>query len=147
MGNLNVTKLSRKKDKANYIHQLSKDIQALDYMLENDMIEKSPIRIGAEQEFCLVNDEFLLNNNPPQVLKEINDDHFTTEIGNYNPEANLDSFELTGDCFSKVHKQLKPLMDKAKSAAEKYNTKIILPGILSTLLLKHISIDNMTKMQ
>ncbi|MBO6605338.1 CBS domain-containing protein [Psychroserpens sp.] len=147
MGNLNVTKLSRKKDKANYIHQLSKDIQALDYMLENDMIEKSPIRIGAEQEFCLVNDEFLPNNNSLQVLKEINDDHFTTEIGNYNLEANLDPFELTGDCFSKVHKQLKSLMDKAKSAAEKYNTKIILTGILPTLSLKHISIDNMTPIQ
>lgn len=147
MGNLNVTKLSRKKDKANYIHQLSKDIQALDYMLENDLIEKSPIRIGAEQEFCLVNDEFLPNNNSLQVLKEINDDHFTTEIGNYNLEANLDPFELTGDCFSKVHEQLKALMDKAKTAAEKYDTKIILTGILPTLSLKHISIDNMTPIQ
>ena len=147
MGNLNVTKLSRKKDKANYIHQLSKDIQALDYMLENDLIEKSPIRIGAEQEFCLVNDEFLPHNNSLQVLKEINDDHFTTEIGNYNLEANLDPFELTGDCFSKVHEQLKALMDKAKTAAEKYDTKIILTGILPTLSLKHISIDNMTPIQ
>lgn len=147
MGNLNVTKLSRKKDKANYIHQLSKDIQALDYMLENDLIEKSPIRIGAEQEFCLVNDEFLPNNNSLQVLKEINDDHFTTEIGNYNLEANLDPFELTGDCFSKVHKQLKTLMDKAKAAAKKYNTKVVLTGILPTLSLKHISIDNMTPIQ
>lgn len=51
MGNLNVIKLKTKKDKANYIHQLSKDIEALDFMVENNLIEKSPIRIGAEQEF------------------------------------------------------------------------------------------------
>ena len=147
MGNLNVTKLSRKKDKANYIHQLSKDIQALDYMLENDLIEKTPIRIGAEQEFCLVNDEFLPNNNSLQILKDIDDDHFTTEIGNYNLEVNLDPFELTGDCFSKVHQQLRTLMEKAKVAAAQHNTKIILTGILPTLSLKHISIDNMTPIQ
>ena len=147
MGNLHVTKLSRKKDKANYVHQLTKDIEALDYMIDNDMIEKAPIRIGAEQEFCLVDDEFLPNGNALEILKEIGDDHFTTEIGNYNLEINLDPFELKGDCFSLLHTQLKTLLDKAKTIAEKHNTKIALTGILPTLSLKHISIDNMTPIQ
>ncbi|WP_460220372.1 CBS domain-containing protein [Psychroserpens sp. MEBiC05023] len=147
MGNLNVTKLSKKKDKANYIHQLTKDIEALDFMIENDMIEKAPIRIGAEQEFCLVNEEFLPSGNALDILKEIDDEHFTTEIGNYNLEINLDPFELKGDCFSKLHNQLKELLDKAKAVAEKHNTKIALTGILPTLSLKHITIDNMTPIQ
>ena len=147
MGNLNVTKLSKKKDKANYIHQLTKDIKALDEMIEKNMIEKAPIRIGAEQEFCLVNEEFLPNGNALDILKDIDDDHFTTEIGNYNLEINLDPFELKDDCFSKLHQQLKELLDKAKIVAEKHNTKIALTGILPTLSLKHISIDNMTLIQ
>ncbi|WP_298893681.1 CBS domain-containing protein [uncultured Psychroserpens sp.] len=147
MGNLNVTKLSTKKDKANYIHQLTKDIEALDYMIENDMIEKEPIRIGAEQEFCLVNDEFLPHHNALEILKDIDDEHFTTEIGNYNLEINLDPFELKDTCFSQLHHQLKELLGKAKKAAEKHNTKIALTGILPTLSLKHISLDNMTPIQ
>ncbi|MEM5565686.1 CBS domain-containing protein [Psychroserpens sp. AS72] len=147
MGNLNVTKLSNKKDKANYIHQLTKDIEALDYMIKNDMIEKAPIRIGAEQEFCLVNEEFLPIGNALEILKDIDDDHFTTEIGNYNLEINLDPFELKGDCFSKLHQQLKELLDKAKTVSKKYNTKIALIGILPTLSLKHITIENMTPIQ
>ncbi|WP_299332920.1 CBS domain-containing protein [uncultured Psychroserpens sp.] len=147
MGNLNVTKLSKKKDKANYIHQLTKDIEALDYMINNDMIEKAPIRIGAEQEFCLVNHEFLPSGNALDILKDIDDDHFTTEIGNYNLEINLDPFELKDDCFSKLHNQLKSLLDKAKLAAKKHNTKIALTGILPTLSLRHITIDNMTPIQ
>nr|WP_321243044.1 CBS domain-containing protein [uncultured Psychroserpens sp.] len=147
MGNLNVTKLSKKKDKANYIHQLTKDIEALEFMIENNMIEKAPIRIGAEQEFCLVNNEFLPKGNALELLKDIDDDHFTTEIGNYNLEINLDPFELRDDCFSKLHQQLKDLLQKAKVSAEKHNTKIALTGILPTLTLKHISIDNMTPIQ
>ena len=40
------------------------------------MIERSPIRIGAEQEFCIVTEDFLPNNNALKVLEGINDDHF-----------------------------------------------------------------------
>jgi CBS domain-containing protein len=147
MGNLNVTKLSNKKDKANYIHHLTKDIEALEFMIDNHMIEKAPIRIGAEQEFCLVNKEFLPIGNALQLLKEIDDDHFTTEIGNYNLEINLDPFELKEDCFSKLHQQLKDLLHKVKTVAEKHHTRIVLTGILPTLSLKHITIANMTPIQ
>ena len=144
MGSLKVTKLSSKKEKASYIYQLIKDIEALDVMIQEGLIEKSPIRIGVEQEFCLVNNEFLPQNNSLEVLKEINDDHFTTEIGNYNLEINLNPLELKEDCFSKLHKQLSSLLSKAKKAAEKKDTKILLTGILPTLSLKHIKEENMT---
>ncbi|MGS2725734.1 CBS domain-containing protein [Psychroserpens sp. BH13MA-6] len=147
MGHLHVTKLSKKKDKANYIHQLTKDIEALDYMIDHDMIEKTPIRIGAEQEFCLVTPEFLPNNNALELLKAIDDVHFTTEIGNYNLEINLDPLELGSNCFSLLHEQLKTLLSKAISAANNLNTKIALTGILPTLSLKHIGIENMTPIQ
>ncbi len=147
MGNLNVIKLTSKEDKANYIRLLTKDMEALDFMIRNNMIEKTPIRIGAEQEFCIVDEEFLPNNNSLEVLKAINDTHFTTEIGNFNLEINLDPFELKDDCFSKLHDQLLYLLGKAKKVAVKKGSKIILTGILPTLSLKNISLDNMTKIQ
>ncbi|MCF6295400.1 MAG: CBS domain-containing protein [Flavobacteriaceae bacterium] len=147
MGNLKVTKLSSKKEKASYIYQLIKDIEALDVMIKEGLIEKSPIRIGAEQEFCLVNSEFFPKSNSLDILKEINDDHFTTEIGNYNLEINLDPFELKEDCFSKLHHQLSSLLNKVKTVAKKKDTKILLTGILPTLSLKHTKEENMTPIQ
>lgn len=144
MGNLQVTKLTDPKDKASYIHQLIKDIKALEIMIKDGLIEKSPIRIGAEQEFCLVDDEFMPKGNSLEVLKDIDDDHFTTEIGNYNLEINLDPFELKGDCFSKLHEQLKTLVNKAREIAEAKDTKILLAGILPTLTLRHMTVENMT---
>ena len=113
MGELKVTKLSSKKDRANYIYHLLKDIEALDVMIQKNMIEKSPIRVGAEQEFCLVDEEFLPSCNGVEILEDINDDHFTTEIGCYNLEINLDPEELKGDCFLKVKQQLTNLLNKA----------------------------------
>lgn len=147
MGDLKVTRLSNKEDKSNYIHHLVKDIDALDQMIKDGFVEKTPIRVGAEQEFCLINKDYKASHNSLEILNEINDEHFTTEIGNYNLEINLDPFELKGDCFSKIEKQLSSLLDKAKEAAAKKDTKILLTGILPTLTLKEIGDENMTPLQ
>ena len=147
MGTIKVTKLSDPREKANYIHQSVKDINALEIMINDGLIEKSPIRIGAEQEFCLIDDTFLPKGNSLEVLKEINDDHFTTEIGNFNLEINLDPVELKGECFSILHNQLKTFLDKAKEVAKTKDTNILLTGILPTLNVGHMSIDNMTPIQ
>ena len=147
MGDLKIIKLSSREDKSNYIHHLVNDIEALDFMIENDLIEKDIIRVGAEQEFCLVDNNFIAKNNALEILEDINDDHFTTEIGNYNLEANLDPFELKGDCFSKMTQHLEELLSKAHKAANKRDTKIVLTGILPTLTLNQIGIENMTPIQ
>ncbi|MFD2201087.1 CBS domain-containing protein [Shivajiella indica] len=144
MGTLNVTKLAGKTQKANYFHHLIRDLEALDWMLAEGMIEKGPIRIGAEQEFCIVKEDFFPNNNSLEILNLINDRHFTTEIGNFNLEVNLDPKVLQGNCFSNLHEDLKNLMEKAKEAASENNSKIIITGILPTLTPDHITLENMT---
>ncbi|GAB5565148.1 MAG: glutamate-cysteine ligase family protein [Winogradskyella sp.] len=144
MGRLDVKQLKDPKDKALYIHHLIKDLKALDIMLKEDLVEKEPIRIGAEQEFCITTNEYFPNNNNIEVLKTINDDHFTTEIGKYNLEINSDPFELKDKCFSKLHYQLKTLLQKAEEGAERKDSKIILTGILPTIRLTHISEKYMT---
>ncbi len=147
MGILKVTRLTNPKEKASYVHQLLKDIKALELMIDKGMFEKSPIRIGAEQEFCLVDDQFMPNGIALDVLKDLQDDHFTTEIGNYNLEINLDPLELKGDCFSRLHNNLNSLLNKARKVTKTKNAKILLTGILPTLTLGHMSIKNMTPIQ
>lgn len=147
MGTLNVTRLSGRKAKANYFHHLIRDLEALDNMVESGLIEKSPIRIGAEQEFFIVKNDFLPNNNSLKLLEAINDPHFTTEIGNFNLEINLDPIHLGGDCFSSLHQKLSNLLDLAKKEAAKEESKIILTGILPTLAHTNIGLQNMTPFQ
>lgn len=144
MGHLDVKRLKSSKDKAMYIHHLIKDLEALDIMLEQGLIEKKTIRIGAEQEFCVTSNRFFPSKNSIELLDAINDNHFTTEIGKYNLEINSDPLELKTDCFAKLYNQLNSLLKKGQQVAEQNNSKIVLTGILPTLRLKHIGEDYMT---
>lgn len=144
MGDLNVALLNTKKDRANYIYHLLNDIKALDLLIEKGLIDDGPLRIGAEQEFCMVNDQFLPESRSLEILEDIDDTHFTTEIGNYNLEINLDTFQLGEDCFSKLHDQLKALLKKAKSVTEKKNIRIVLAGILPSLSVSNVDESSMT---
>ncbi len=144
MGQLNVKHLERSKEKARYTSYLIKDLKALDTMLKQGLIEKAPIRIGAEQEFCIVTDDYFPNKNCIDILETINDSHFTTEIGRYDLEINSDPLLLKGNCFSQLHNQLQDLLKKAEDCAKAHNTKILLTGILPTLRHKHISEKYMT---
>jgi CBS domain-containing protein len=146
MGHLDVKQLKTAQDNAEYIQYLIKDLKALDQMLKQDLIEKGPIRIGAEQEFCITTDNYFPNNNNIELLKAIDDKHFTTEIGRYNLEINSDPLELKNGCFSELHQQLKKLLEKAKLKANEKDSKIVLTGILPTLRLKHIGESHMTDM-
>ncbi|GGZ89598.1 CBS domain-containing protein [Algibacter mikhailovii] len=147
MGDLNVALLNTKKDRANYIYHLLNDIKALDMLIERGLIDDGPLRIGAEQEFCMVNNQFLPESRSLEILEDIDDKHFTTEIGNYNLELNLDTFQLGGNCFSELHNQLKALLGKAKKAAAKKDIKIVLAGILPSLTISNVDEDSMTEVE
>ena len=144
MGHLEVKHLKSPKDKALYIHHLVKDLEALDVMLKKGLIEKEPIRIGAEQELCITTNDFFPNKNSVEILDSINHKNFTTEIGKYNIEINSDPLELKTNCFSQLQLQLKAHILKAEKVAQSKNSKIVLTGILPTLRLKHISEKYMT---
>ena len=144
MGHLNVKQLEKAEEKALYIKYLINDLKALDIMLNKNLIEKTPIRIGAEQEFCIVKENYFPNDNCLELLEIINDNHFTTEIGRYDLEINSDPLTLKDKCFTELYNQLNQLLLKAKKAGSEHGTKILLTGILPTLRIKHISKKYMT---
>jgi CBS domain-containing protein len=143
MGGYNVNSTDNE-TRLEFIKHLLSDIKALELLVEKGLIENDIQRIGAEQEFCLVNDNWRPSKMGADILESINDNHFTTELARYNLEINLDPFELKGDCFSLVEDQLKTLLDKAKDAASKYDNKVILTGILPTISKIELELDYMT---
>ena len=144
MGEHNVKRLDAENERAIFIQHLLSDVEALEQMLQKNLIETGIYRIGAEQEFCLVDSNWRPEKNSELILKAINDPHFTTELAQYNLEINLDPFLLSGDCFQKVGVQLNSLLKKAKKAAKKFDTKIILTGILPTISQSELEFEYMT---
>lgn len=121
------------------------DMKALEMMVKNDVFEKDIQRIGAEQELCLVDKNFLPSNNALKVLEKVNDKRFTTEIALFNLEINLDPHELGGHCFSMIDKDLTKLISHVDKVAHSIeDNRIILTGILPTLRKSDLVFENIT---
>lgn len=145
MGSQAVKAIHTEEQRKEFTKQLLYDIEALSSMIKNANFEKGIQRIGAEQELCIVDAYYRPSFNALEILEEINDPHFTTELGLFNMEANLDPLVLQGNCFSQLEKDLTDLIDKAHKASDKIaQNKIILAGILPTLKRSDLVFENMT---
>ncbi len=142
-------KVSIVKDQAQmqrFVKHLLNDVQALEYMLDNDWFESDITRIGAEQEMCLVNnDTYKPATIAIEALEKMkNYDWVETELARFNLETNLTPRELKGKCLSMLDaensKNLKQIREKLKGM----NANLILTGILPTLQKFHLGMHNLT---
>ena len=131
-------------ERMTFVQHLIDDIKALELLLEQGRFEDDIVRIGAEQELCLINGEYRPYGVNLKVLEAIDDPHFTTELANYNIEINLDPFELKGACFTEVEKQLRQLLQKAQGGANGVGARLLLAGILPTIGKKEVGLDHLT---
>lgn len=127
-----------------FLRHLIKDVRALEYMLDNDIIESGVRRIGAEQELFLVNSNWRPAPCADRVLKIVNDEHFTPELALFNLEFNLDPLNFGGSCLSNMENQINELLDKARLAADCCGCKTALTGILPSLQKSDLDIKFMT---
>lgn len=127
-----------------FIVHLLDDIKALEYMLANNLVEDDIVRIGAEQEFCLIDENWRPSDKAIEILELIDHENFTTELALYNLEINLDPVELKGNVFSIVENQLKSLLEYAKSKAALQNNKVLITGILPTISKRQLALKYMT---
>jgi hypothetical protein len=89
MGDQAVKSISDLRERANFLRHILHDIDAFDKMIAENMFESGIQRIGAEQEFCITNRNWEPEDASEELLKVLNDPHFTTELAKYNLELNL----------------------------------------------------------
>jgi len=130
--------------KRKFLKHLMHDVEAIEAIMERGLFESGITRIGAEQEFCLVDRHFKPSLNALDVLQKINDGHFTPELARYNLEINLDPRRLTGDSLSAMHTQLDSLLGKASDAAQSIEERVILAGILPSIDYRAVQKKYMT---
>lgn len=127
-----------------FTRALLRDLQAMERILAEGMIESDIRRFGAEQEMFLVNEAWRAAPVAVEVLEDINDDPFTTELARYNLEANLSPRVLEGSCFSDMKEELDGYVARVRKAAHRQSADVILTGILPTLAKSDLSLDNIT---
>jgi CBS domain-containing protein len=127
-----------------FMSALLDDLRALDYLIEHDKIEAGKYRVGAEQELFVVDRNMRPAPLALEVLKSTNDARFTTEIARFNLEANLTPLVITGDCFTRLREELDETIALLRAHAAQLNADILLTGILPTLRLSDLTLENIT---
>jgi len=144
MGEQNVRSKTEVAELRRFLKHLLRDVRAMERMLEAGLIESGVRRIGAEQELFLVDDTWRPAPLAMEVLQELGDPHFTPELALFNLELNLDPLPFGGRCLSTMESQLHELLGRAREAAARRGTRLVLTGILPTLTKSDLSMDNMT---
>ncbi|HEY7783914.1 MAG TPA: CBS domain-containing protein [Pyrinomonadaceae bacterium] len=127
-----------------FMKALLDDLRALEYMLDNSLIAPDVQRVGAEQEMFLVDSNMRPAPVAMEILAHAQDPRLTTEIALFNLEANLTPVELNGRCFSQMEAELRDVIESAKKSAKKFQSEVLLTGILPTLQKGDLTLDNMT---
>lgn len=146
MGEQKVSLVSGQRQMQKFVKSLLEDVQALEYMLENDWFEKDVTRIGAEQEMVMVHKK---NMRPACVAIEALDKMqeypwVETELAKFNLETNLTPRTLTGNCFSEMDKENHDKLVKIQKKLDDLDVQLVLTGILPTLSKHHLEMENLT---
>jgi len=127
-----------------FTRALLEDVSALERMLAEDRIEAGVRRVGLEQEFFLVDQGCEPAPVAEEVLRRLADPAYQNELALFNLEGNLAPLEFRGDCLSRLEESLKAMVEKARAAAQACGADVLLTGILPTLQLSDLTLENMT---
>jgi len=145
MGRQDVEQQSSADEFRTFTRALLRDLQALGLMLERGMIETGIRRFGAEQELFLVDTGWRPAMLAMEVLERLpQDGPFTTELGQFNLEFNLDPHVLEGKCFSALHAEIEQRIAEVRAVAADFGADIVLTGILPTLKKSDLAYKNLT---
>ncbi len=144
MGEHDVSQPSDAAELRQFTRHLLNDLRAFQQMLDDGMFETGVSRIGAEQELFLVDRYWRPAFNNLDVLELIDDDRFTTELGRFNIEFNLDPLDFSTDCLHRLENDLNALLEVTREAAARLDTRVVQIGILPTLEKRDLTLENMT---
>jgi len=126
-----------------FMRAILADLRALERMLKEGRLESGVRRIGAEQEMFLIDKNFSPAPGALKMLERLGDSHFTTELGLFNLELNLDPQPFGGDGIARMERQLADLLEKTRRVAGELDLQAVLMGILPTIRKTDLGLDNM----
>ncbi len=145
MGENRISKAVDQEQLRAFMKSLLADVQALETMLDQGMLEADKRRIGAEQEMFLVDAHGRPACKAGPILQRLKGHNYTTELAQFNLEANLSPQVYGGDCLRRMENELISMVNRAKEAAAAENCQVVMLGILPSLRKSDLSIANMTQ--
>ncbi|MFQ5446409.1 MAG: CBS domain-containing protein [Saprospiraceae bacterium] len=146
MGEQKVSIAKNRSDLQKFVRYLLNDVKALEHLINNDSFETDIVRIGAEQEMCLVDAKTYkprcINR---QVIEKMNSPEWLdTELAKFNLETNMMPREFTGDCLRRMEQENLENLHKIRETVRSLNGHVVLAGILPTLRKFDLELKNLT---
>ena len=144
MKNLKI-KPAQNLDEIRYFEKfLLNDLSALKKMIEGNYFKDTTSRIGFEQEFCIIDENYKVSNSNQSLLKLLEDPSFATELAKFNVELNSPPFVFEHDCLQTMENFLWGKYQYALEIANKDQRSLVLAGILPTIRKYDLTIENIT---
>ena len=148
MGVANVRLPGSDEQRRIFVRAILNDLQALEHMIDNDWFETDVMRIGAEQEMCLVDrDTFKAAPVNLKVLEGLKGYAWAdTELAKFNLETNMTPRVFSGSALSDMQAEVDEHLAIIEQLANKENASVLLTGILPTLRKFDLEESNLTPM-
>jgi len=144
MGEERVKVPESKEQSQKFLKYLLRDVRAMSKMLDEGWFEIDNIRIGAEQEVCLIDRNVKPAPIAMELLEALDDKSFTTELAKFNLETNLAPLLFKGKCLSKMEVNIQEKLDFAREKIKELDGDIALAGVLPTIRKSDLDIQNLT---
>lgn len=130
-----------------FMKHVLRDMRALKTMLDEDWFETDTMRIGAEQELCMVDPHGKVFPKSMEVLETLGEGNYTTEFARFNLEINMEPLEFTGNSLSEMEHNLHDEVENVRKTVREMGGDILLTGILPTIRKMDVDIKNLTPLQ
>ncbi len=120
-----------------YREKVRQNLDVFERMLATSSFEFERPMTGMEIELNLVDESFQPKFANAEVLEEIADPGFQTELAQYNIELNVPPRPLPGDAAIELEQEMRDSLNKADQAARKRGARIVAVGILPTIMPEH----------
>jgi gamma-glutamyl:cysteine ligase YbdK (ATP-grasp superfamily) len=125
-------------DRRLYEEKLRRSLDALGQLLRDERFEAGPSQVGLEVELHLVGGQTGPSMRNEQVLDQITDPAWETELGRFNLELNVPPRPLTGPALDQIEQQVLDSFTAADQQARAAGSRLVMVGILPTLAERHM---------
>lgn len=127
-----------------YALRLQQSLAALEILLERPGFGVGPASLGAEFEFCLVDDRGHPLPVNRRVLQESLDPHLQLELDRFNLEYNLSPVPPHGRPFSAMQAELESAIASIDTVAARHGGQLVATGIVPTLQHDDLKNDSLS---
>ena len=132
-------------DRVRYRQKVRRCLDVFAYMLDDFSFDTTSPMTGLEIELNLMDGDGEPAMRNAEILSNLADPTFQTELGQFNLELNARPRLICGDGFADYEQDLHASLGRAEDRAAKADSTIVLVGILPTLTPCHLVVDNLSE--